>query len=201
MFLWLSEWSWVSFWTFPPGEEEWKMACYPFFLSQSWLLCKVYLQIMFCNHTWMVAYTWICNCYFHPGNSFEKRTVAMAARSENESRVVLKAPALEPVFRRLSRLQASLSLWARSGQSYLCLKVFLGVYMYVSKYVCVSMSVKLSLNYMYVSYFFVCNKGRDWETSTQSSYAPKLFCVAIKQIHRKASFSGLDCKTGSPLCF
>ena len=121
-----------------------------------------FLQIMFCNPMWMVSYTGFYNSYFRPGNSFEKRTVAMAARSENESRVVPKAPAIEPVFRRLSRLQASLSLWARSGQSYLCLKVFLGVYMYVSKYVCVSMSVKLSLNYMYVSYFFVCNKGRDW---------------------------------------
>ena len=52
----------------------------------------IFLQIMFCNHTWMVSYTWIYNSYFPPGNSFEKKTVAMAAWAENESRVVFKIP-------------------------------------------------------------------------------------------------------------
>ena len=40
----------------------------------------------------MVSYTGIYNSYFPSGNSFEKKTVAMAAWAENESRAVLKIP-------------------------------------------------------------------------------------------------------------
>lgn len=76
----------------------------------------IFLQIMFCNHTWIVSYTSIYNSYFPLGNSFEKRTVA--AWSDNESRRILESPAIEPVFHRLSH-SGNLQVWARSEQSYL----------------------------------------------------------------------------------
>lgn len=64
---------------------------------------------------------------------------------------------------------------------------------------CVSMSMKLSLNYMYVPEF-LCNRGRT-EKRTWASNAPKLFSVAIKHIPQKAHGSELGCETESLGCF
>lgn len=50
------------------------------------------------------------NSYFPSGNGFEKRTLAMAAWSDNESGAILKAPAPKPVSHRLRHLRHLSSL-------------------------------------------------------------------------------------------
>lgn len=89
--------------------EKWFVTLPFLFLSElTALQTFIFLQIMFCNHTWIVSYTSIYNSYFPPGNSFEKRTVD--AWSDNESRVTLKGPANRACISQAVPLQAPPSL-------------------------------------------------------------------------------------------
>jgi hypothetical protein len=56
----------TSPWWFFTAEKEWQMigdSSFPLSLSD----CSasfIFLQILFCNHTWIMPCTWICNSYF-----------------------------------------------------------------------------------------------------------------------------------------
>lgn len=89
--------------------EKWFVTLPFLFLSElTALQTFIFLQTMFCNHTWIVSYTSIYNSYFPPGNSFGKRTVD--AWSDNESTVTLEGPANWACISQAVPLQAPPSL-------------------------------------------------------------------------------------------